>query len=71
VSARCGRSPRSAPRRPGGSKTERENWQAQRAEAQEVDRQALWLAATTRRRVRPEDLASPAPDRGPDHGFGR
>jgi exodeoxyribonuclease V alpha subunit len=59
---------------PGRLQTERENWQAQRAEAQEEHRHGEWLAATAAtplRRVRPEELASPAPDRGPGQGIGR
>jgi exodeoxyribonuclease V alpha subunit len=59
---------------PGRLHTERDNWQAQRAAAQEADRHAAWLAATaatTPTRVYPEDRVSPTPDRGPDHGIGR
>ena len=59
---------------PGRLQTERENWQAQRAEAQEEHRHGEWLAATAAtplRRVRPEELASPVPDRGPGQGIGR
>jgi hypothetical protein len=59
---------------PGRLQTERENWQAQRAEAQEADRHGEWLtatAATTPTRVHPEDRVSPTPDRGPGHGIGR
>jgi hypothetical protein len=59
---------------PGRLQTERENWQAQRAQAQEVDRDTGWLAATaatTPTRVRPEDRVSPIPDRGRGQGIGR
>ena len=59
---------------PGRLQTERENWQAQRAEAQEADRDAGWLAATaatTPTRVHPEDRVSPTPDRGRGQGIGR
>ena len=59
---------------PGRLQTERENWQAQRAEAQEAEHDAEWLAATaatTPTRVHPEDRVSPTPDRGPGQGIGR
>jgi hypothetical protein len=60
---------------PGRLQTERENWQAQRAEAQEeTDRHGEWLAATaatTPTRTHLEDRVSPAPDRGPGQGIGR
>jgi hypothetical protein len=59
---------------PGRLQTERENWQAQRAHAQEADRDGEWLAATaatTPTRVRPEDRVSPIPDRGRGQGIGR
>ena len=59
---------------PGRLQTERDKWEAQRAEAQETDRNAAWLAATaatTPIRVHPEELVSPTPDRGPGHGIGR
>ena len=45
---------------PGRLQTERENWQAQRAEAQEADRDAAWLAAT----------AATTPYPGPPRGSG-
>ena len=59
---------------PGRQQSERENWQAQRAEAHEADRDAAWLAATTATtptRVHHEDRVFPAPDRGLGHGIGR
>jgi exodeoxyribonuclease V alpha subunit len=59
---------------PGRLRTERENWQAQRAEAQETDRDAEWLdapAATTRSRARHEELVPPTPDRPRGQGIGR
>ena len=59
---------------PGRLQTERENWQAQRADAQEADRDGEWLAvaaATTPTRVHPEDRVSPTPDRGRGQGIGR
>ena len=59
---------------PGRLQTERENWQAQRAEAQEADRDGKWLAATaatTATRVHPEDRVSLASDRGRGQGVGR
>jgi exodeoxyribonuclease V alpha subunit len=59
---------------PGRLQSERENWQVQRAEAQEADRDAAWLAATAAtklRRVRHEDRVSPAPDLGRGRGIGR
>ncbi len=59
---------------PGRLQTEWENWQVQRAEAQEADRDAAWLAATaatTPIRVRPEDRVSSTPDRGRGQGIGR
>jgi exodeoxyribonuclease V alpha subunit len=59
---------------PGRLQTERENWQAQRAEAQEEHRHGEWLAATAAtplRRDHHEELVSPTPDRGPGHGIGR
>ena len=60
-----------APRR---LQTERENWQAQRAEAQEPDRDPAWLAATaatTATRAHPEERVSAAPDHGRGQGIGR
>ena len=59
---------------PGRLQTERENWRAQRAAAQETDRDAARLdatAATTLRRVHREELVSPTPDRGRGQGIGR
>ena len=60
---------------PGRQQSERENWMAQRAEAQEErDRHGEWLAATastTLRRVHREELVSPAPDRPRGQGIGR
>jgi hypothetical protein len=59
---------------PGRLQTERENWQAQRSEAQEAGRRAARHAATavtTPTRVHPEDRVAPAPDRGRGHGIGR
>ena len=59
---------------PGRLQTERENWQAQRAKAQETHRHAAWLAATaatTPSRVHHEELVSPAPDRGRGQGIAR
>jgi exodeoxyribonuclease V alpha subunit len=59
---------------PGRLHTEHENWQAQRAEAQEEHRHAAWLAAsaaTTPTRVHHEELVSPTPDRGRGQGIGR
>jgi len=60
---------------PGRLQTERENWQAQRAEAQEeTDSHGEWLAATaatTPSRVHHEELVSPTPDRGPGQAIGR
>jgi len=59
---------------PGRLQTERENWQAERAEAQEADRDTAWLAATaatTPTRVHHEELVSPTPDRGRGQGIGR
>jgi hypothetical protein len=58
---------------PGRLQTERENWQAQRSEAQEAGRRAARHAATavtTPTRVHPEDRVAPAPDRGRGHGIG-
>jgi len=48
--------------------------QEERAEAQEADRDAAWLAttaATTPTRVHPEEPVSPTPDRGRGQGIGR
>jgi conjugative relaxase-like TrwC/TraI family protein len=60
---------------PGRLQTERENWQAKRAEAQEeTDSHGEWLAATaatTTTRVHPEDRVSATPDRGRGQGIGR
>ena len=60
---------------PARQQSERENWMAQRAEAQEErDRHGEWLAATaatTLRWVHPEELVSPAPDRPRGQGIGR
>jgi len=60
---------------PGRLQTERENWQAQRAEAQkQTDSHGAWLAATaatTPSRVHHEELVSPAPDRGRGQGIAR
>jgi len=59
---------------PGRLQTERENWRAQRAAAQETDRDAARLdatAATTLRQVHREELVSPTPDRGRGQGIGR
>ncbi|NMM23921.1 MAG: hypothetical protein HHJ11_10550, partial [Phycicoccus sp.] len=59
---------------PGRLQTERENWQAQRAEAQEEHRDTAWLAATAATkpiRVHPEDRVSATPDRGRGQGIGR
>ena len=60
---------------PGRLQTERANWQAQRADAQEeTDRHGEWLAATaaaTPTRVHPEELVSPTPDRGQGQGIER
>jgi exodeoxyribonuclease V alpha subunit len=59
---------------PGRLQTERDKWEAQRAEAQETDRRAAWLAATAATkpsRIHPEDRVSPTPDRGRSHGIGR
>jgi exodeoxyribonuclease V alpha subunit len=59
---------------PGRLQTERENWQAERAAAQEEHRDAAWLAATaatTPIRVHHEERVSPAPDRGRGQGIGR
>ncbi|MBE3076173.1 MAG: hypothetical protein IMZ75_14735 [Actinobacteria bacterium] len=58
----------------GRLQAERENWQAQRAEVQEADRDGEWLAATaatTPTRVHPEDRVSLASDRGRGQGVGR
>ena len=60
---------------PGRQQSERENWQAERADAQEeTDRHAQWLAATaatTPRRVHHEEPVPPAPDRPRGQGIGR
>ena len=60
---------------PGRLQTERESWQAKRAEArQETDSHGEWLAATaatTPTRVHPEDRVSATPDRGRGQGIGR
>jgi exodeoxyribonuclease V alpha subunit len=59
---------------PGRLQSERENWQAQRAEAQEADRHAVWLAATAATkpsRAHHEELVSPTPDLGRGQGIGR
>jgi exodeoxyribonuclease V alpha subunit len=59
---------------PGRLQSERENWQAQRAEAQGEHRDAAWLAATAATkpsRVHPEDRVSPTPDLGRGQGIGR
>lgn len=59
---------------PGRQQSERENWQAQRAQAQEAERHAAWLAATattTPTRDHHKEPVSPTPDHGPGHGIGR
>ncbi|MBC7558351.1 MAG: hypothetical protein H7270_03160 [Dermatophilaceae bacterium] len=58
---------------PGRLQTERENWQAQRAEAQEAtDSHGEWLAATAATtRVHLKEPVSPTPDRGRGQGIER